>query len=326
VTRSVRSFGPLAVVAILLLSACQSSGSVRVPEVFRLDHDPSRDVAEVAADRGVVLPASDLRLELEQQFAWHSVTLAQTMRAASVGRAQSSGWLDAMKTNNDAMAADVGLVYGPTAARAFDQVWAQHTQFLVDYSVALANGDAAAVTTARDSLDAYVHDQASMLSLATGDRLPTKAVAGLLRTHIDNMIRQVDDDQANDLVGSRKVGNADVEHLVGVAGALSGAIAAQSPQSFPGASDTPAAVYCSLVNRTAAQWVQTALPEVGAATAPSAASRSGLAGLRLKAAAAVRTAADPLVVLPASVGRVTPEQRAAAIRARQIGVQLRSRW
>lgn len=255
--RSTRLVAPFVAGAVLLISACQSSGSVGVPAVFRLDHDPSRNVATVAADRGVVLPAADLRSELEQQFAWHSVALVQTMRAASVGRAQSSGWLDAMKANNDAVAVDVGLVYGPAAARAFDQVWAQHTQFLVNYSVAMANGDAAAATTARSSLDAYVHDQASMLSIATGGRLPTAAVTDMLRTHIDTMIRQIDDDQANDLVGSRKLGNADIEHLVGIAGALSSAISAQSPQSFPGATDTPAAVYCSLVNRTAAQWVQT---------------------------------------------------------------------
>ncbi len=255
--RPIRLVAPLVAAAVLLITACQPSGSIRVPAVFRLDHDPSRNVAAVAADRGVVLPAADLRLELERQFAWHSVALAQTMRAASVGHAQTSGWLDAMKDNNDAMAADIGVVYGPAAARAFDQVWAQHTQFLVNYSVAMANGDADAVSTARESLDVYVQDQASMLSLATGGRLPTKAVTDMLRTHIDTMIRQIDDDHANDLVGSRKLGNADVRHLVGIAGALSGAISEQFPQSFPGATDTPAALYCSLVNLTTAQWVQT---------------------------------------------------------------------
>ena len=51
------------------------------------------------------------------------------------------GWIDQLVHNTGALTADVGLAYGPVAARAFNQLWAQHTQFLVDYAVAVGSGD-----------------------------------------------------------------------------------------------------------------------------------------------------------------------------------------
>ena len=93
-------------------------------------------------------------------------------------------WIEELVANTDDITAAVGLVYGPVGARAFNQQWAQHTQFLVDYAVAISRGDDAAATLAREQLQIYAEDSGSFFATATTGGLPADAVRELLDTHV----------------------------------------------------------------------------------------------------------------------------------------------
>lgn len=270
-------------VAALLLTAlvsasCSSSGSSApaVPEVFDLSRDPAAAVAAVDPGRGPVAPADQLRLLLERALSWHGVTLVSAMQAAARNDPATQQWIDALVGNTADITGAIGLVYGPVGARAFHQQWAQHTQFLIDYAAAAGRGDESAAADASAHLADYVTDAGSLLGTATGGHLGTDAARGVLGTHVEHMIAQLDAAARSDRAGALAIATEAHGDLLGVAAALAGAVSAQQPAAFPGAVDTPFATFCSLANRTAGDHVLERLADplaAGAAGAPAAARR-----------------------------------------------------
>lgn len=236
-------------------AACGGGGdtdaAIEVPEVYDLDHDPTIGIAEVDAARSGVLPAGDLRLVLEGLFVTHGITLVHSMRGAERGDGSAEPWIAALVDNTDDITGAVGLLYGPVGADAFHQQWAQHTQFLVSYADALRRGDDAAADEAVLQLGSYAADSGSLLSTALGGRVSAEDAEALLATHVANMIEQIDVYHAGDSRGSVLTSIEDNAYLVGIAAALSGGFAAQQPEAFPGPTDEPLTLICSIAGRAA---------------------------------------------------------------------------
>ncbi len=243
----------LATTVLCATSACGGSDdtvALAVPRVYDLTHDPAADIAVPDSARTDVLPANQLRLTVERLFGWHGITLVQAMQAAERGDAGGDAWIQALASNTDDITGAIGLVYGPDGARAFYQQWAQHTQFLIDYADAVRRHDSGDQQTARDALDDYAHDAGSLLSTATGGAVPVDVATDLLTNHVAHMMEQVDLLAAGDREGAARVALDDNTYLIDIAGALSGAFAAQQPDAFPGATDDPHTLLCSLAGRS----------------------------------------------------------------------------
>jgi hypothetical protein len=236
----------------VVASACGSGVEQRteIPQVYDLDHDPAADITSVSADRRDVLPAADLRLALEGLFVSHGITLVQAMQAAERGDGSAEAWIDELVSNTDDITGAVGLVYGPVGADAFHQQWAQHTQFLVDYADALRRGSSDDADTARGQLASYAADSGSLLSTALAGALSAEDAETVLTVHVDAMIDQIERYHEGEVVAAADVALADNAHLVGVAGVLSSAFAAQQPVAFPGAADDPLTLICSIAGRS----------------------------------------------------------------------------
>jgi len=251
----------LAVTIAVALVGCTSDRreAVTIPAVFDLQHDPAAAVAPIDPARTNVLPADALRGALEDALTWHGVTLVQVMRAARSSSGDLQTWIDALAENTDDITAAVGLVYGRAGASAFNQQWAQHTQFLLDYAVAVGQGDHAGAGAALAKLRVYAKDNGSFFQKATGGILDAEAVQGLLNTHIDHMIAMITADDRGDQAGTREAAVLDNGYLQTIGGALAGAIVRQSPAVFPGSIDTPLAAYCTIVRRDTGELVLTHL-------------------------------------------------------------------
>ncbi len=237
-----------------LTSACTtgnddaaSNEAFVVPHLYDLALDPAAAISEISGERGVVVPAEQLRALLEQGLLWHGITLVQVMRSARVNDSEVSAWIDQLSQNTLDLTSAIGLVYGPAGARAFNQQWAQHTQFLVDYAVAIGVDDDKAAAQAVIALTNYSEDSGSYFETATGGVLPADAVRELLATHIQHMTEMLVADAAGNLASAVDLAITDSAHLASIGNTLSVAIAGQQPVAFPGSTDTPAAAFCTIV-------------------------------------------------------------------------------
>jgi hypothetical protein len=242
----------MVLVGALVASACAPGDEARteIPQVYDLDHDPAAGIAPVSAARRNVLSAAELRLVLEDLFVSHGITLVQSMQAAVRADDGADVWIDELVANTDEITAAVGVVYGPVGADAFHQQWAQHTQFLVDYADALRRGSTTDADEARIRLASYAADSGSLLSTALDGALSAADSETLLTVHVDAMLAQIESYHDGDVVRAAEFAVADNAHLVGVAGALSGAFAAQQPEAFPGVADDPLTLVCSIAGRS----------------------------------------------------------------------------
>lgn len=254
------------------LAACGSddgTSTVAIPHVFDLSRNPTSAIREVDAARENVMGADLLRNRLEKEFTWHGVTLVQVMRAAHSGDASLDAWLQELIANTDDVTAAIGVVFGPVEARAFNQQWAQHTQFLVDYAVAISRDDDDAAQLARDQLMTYAKDSGSFFQTVTSSRLPADAVRELLETHIAHMISMIEAVDIDDTSGALAVALEGNSYLSQIAQGISAAIVGQNSRAFPGELETEASLYCSIVTQETGNYLLRELfvPSDGSASA-----------------------------------------------------------
>ena len=264
----------------VLIAGCGDDAarpSAEVPNVFDLRHDPAADIAEVDPIRADVLPAGSLHAVLERQLAWHGVTLVEMMRAARRDDPQLRAWISALAGNSDDLVAAVGLVYGPAGARAFNQQWAQHTQFLLDYAIAVRDGDDGAAEQARTNLATYAADSASFFETATEGALPASAVQELLDTHVGHMFDMLAADNDGDAAATLDAAVLDNGYLLSIADGLASAMAGQFPNVFPGKVQTQVSMYCTIVTGQTGSYLLTDLISGDQAAVDEAAAAFGRA-------------------------------------------------
>jgi hypothetical protein len=271
----------LGLVALATLAACggDSVDEVAIPNVFDLSHDPTSAIPVFDAAATDVMPADLLRNRLEKELTWHGITLTQVMRAAHAGDSSVDAWIAELTANTDDMTAAVGVVYGRDAAFAFNQQWAQHTQFLVDYAVAIAAGDEDGADEARDHLALYARDSGSFFAEVTDNALPADAVRELLDTHVSHMLSMIEAVDRGDDLAALELAIEDSRYLGDIAQGLSTAFAGQNSPAFPGAVETPESLYCTIITRETGAYVLRELfvPGSDAAAAFEAATQVPLA-------------------------------------------------
>ncbi len=254
------------------LAACGSDdaiSTVAIPHVFDLARNPTSAIREVDVARENVMAADLLRNRLEKELTWHGVTLVQVMRAAHAGDPSLDAWVQKLIANTDDITAAIGVVFGPVEARAFNQQWAQHTQFLVDYAVAISRDDQSGAQLARDQLRTYAQDSGSFFQTVTSSRLPADAVRELLETHITHMLGMIDAVDVDDAAGALSVALEDNAYLSQIAQAVSAAIVGQDSRAFPGELETDVSLYCSIVTKETGSYLLRELfvPSDGSASA-----------------------------------------------------------
>ncbi len=235
-----------AVVLMVTAAGCRGADAPPALSIIDLGRDAGSRIAEVDPARRDVIPASTLRLNLEQLLAGHGVSATAMMRSVATGADDVTWRLDALAGNTADLTAAIGLVYGPVGARAFDQLWSQHTQAFLDYAAA---GSDEARATARAHLVDYEHDFASFVATATAGGVPAAAVRAMLDQHNDQMLGQLDAIRERDAAGAADLAVASIDYLSTIGAALSGGFAAQQPAAFPGPVDDANIAYCSLLGR-----------------------------------------------------------------------------
>ena len=126
----------------------------------------------------------------------HVTLVAVLMHQVGEGDTSPTEQISALAANSQALTDVIARVYGRDGARAFAQLWEQHTQFFIDYAHADHVHSNAAKHLAQEQLLAYQNDFARLLTTATASATSLPAVTGLLHAHVHDLTSYIDADVA----------------------------------------------------------------------------------------------------------------------------------
>lgn len=214
-----------------VLAACGGSGSgdgaTSPVTVFDVSADPGRIVPAATAGHHAPLTVAALHSALDSLLADHATLIAALMHEVGAGNDHPTDAVNALAANTQGLIDAIDAVYGADGARAFAQLWEQHTQFFIDYSQAARNHDSGAKKAAISRLVDYQNDFASFVTTATGGGVALVAVIGLLHTHVDDLTNYINADVDGRAAAARDLLAQTIAHMHVIAKAIVDAIARQ---------------------------------------------------------------------------------------------------
>jgi len=145
-----------------------------------------RGTQEVEPAPDFELPAVQLRIGLGRVLGEHAFLISEAIRTGIAGGAEFEVAAEVLEENTVALVELVDAAYGRDAADAFAEQWRNHIAFLVDYTRAVAAGDADARELATSQLQTYTEDFSALL-VEANPGLPADVVQGLIEEHVQQL-------------------------------------------------------------------------------------------------------------------------------------------
>jgi len=229
---SFRQVGALGATALLAaaLAACGSNAhtaSSTSVTVYNVSADPGAQLPTTATKHRVPLTTAVLRSTLDSLLSKHVTIVAALMHRVGEGDTNPSEQIRTLAGNTRALTDVIARVYGNDAARAFAQLWEQHTQFFIDYAQADRVHSKSGKRLAQEQLQDYQNDFASFVSTATASNASLSTVTGLLHAHVHNLTSYIDADVAGHDAEAHQILTDAAANMHVVARTVSEAIAAQ---------------------------------------------------------------------------------------------------
>ncbi|WP_149359534.1 copper amine oxidase [Lolliginicoccus suaedae] len=177
--------------------------------------------------------AIDLRSGLGQQLGEHAQLAVQAMRAGVSGGEDFEALAGALNENTQDLTASISSVFGEEGGQAFMEMWSDHIDFFVQYTVGVAEGDEQAQEDALARLSQYREDFSQFLDTASNGNIPADVVADGLQMHVNQLVAQVDAYHAGDYETAFSEAYDAYNHMYGTAEALAGGIVAFMGDSMP---------------------------------------------------------------------------------------------
>jgi hypothetical protein len=188
--------------------------------------------------------AIDVRQTLDKLLGEHAILAAFTMQKGLDGAADFDASAAALDANSVALGKTIESVYGKPAGDAFLKQWRDHIRMFVDFTVGTATNDAAKRNAALKELAGYKESFAKFLTENTGlakdAGLQASAVAGLLQSHVDQLVKALDTYKAKRFDLAYQQVRASYHHMYATGDGLAGAISKQKKLGNPseGAANT----------------------------------------------------------------------------------------
>jgi hypothetical protein len=160
--------------------------TLMAPAVVFAADEPPRPSTRVELAPDFDLPAVNLRIKLDRALGEHAFLSIEAMRRGIAGGQEFEVAAEVLEENTVEVVALIQAAYGDDAAEAFAQQWRNHIGYLVDYTRAVASGDADAQDLAASQLDAYTADFSALL-VEANPGLPADVVEGLIAEHVQQL-------------------------------------------------------------------------------------------------------------------------------------------
>jgi hypothetical protein len=178
-------------------------------------------------------PAQKLRSALGLLLGEHVELLVDTTRAAVRGSPEFEQAASALNQNTrDLTEAFSGLV-GNRSARTFNNVWSQHIDTFVDYTIGTAQGREGDRREARRRLSGFQSKLGAYLANVTGNKRGVATVSHELGMHDDLLLQQVDSYAERDYAAAHRASYRAYQDMFSVASRLSALVAAKVAKVAP---------------------------------------------------------------------------------------------
>jgi hypothetical protein len=205
--RSRTGLAGLVILVLAAAAACDSNSTDRSgsPASTQAGHPAGH-----AATPTTVLPAdaspTELRAQFEQLLGHHALLAVRLMRSVVAQTPELREAAEAsLKENSAALTQTVTAAYDDALSARFDQLWQRTVLDLTAYAEAVDAKDAAAKQSARSDLLADADAYRSWLAQASGGRLPAGDAPNAMRTHVENLMKQLDAYAAGDYDSAYRV-------------------------------------------------------------------------------------------------------------------------
>lgn len=174
-----------------------------------------------------------LRSALTQLLGEHVELVIGALRSGATDAPDFTANAGAVNGNTTDLAGAIGVLFTPAAGAAFQQMWADHIDLLVQYAASIAKGDDAARSQVSGGLNGFEGKLSAFLATATGNKLAAQALAKALGSH-DTMLRQqVDAFVAKDYVTAHDVAYSTYQEMFGLSGQLAEAFGETVAKRLP---------------------------------------------------------------------------------------------
>lgn len=174
-------------------------------------------------------PADELGIALARLFGEHVELVVETTRAGVRGGSEFQAAAGALNSNTKAIAMALDGLFGDERAQELNNLWADHIDLLIEYSVAVADTDTYAATSASARLEGLRDRFGATLADVTAGEVDAAVAADFMATHSDHLLRQIKAYAGNDYRSAHDIayaayqesGRAAIMLAEGFAGALS---------------------------------------------------------------------------------------------------------
>lgn len=178
-------------------------------------------------------PAVQLRSGMGRLLGEHSDLAADLMRSIVSHAPSAEAAAAALNRNSRQILTAVQGTLDADAAKKFGDDWGAHTDALVAFAVAIAEGDTHAQSRTQAALDRSSADAGAILSALSGGKTSAATVSRALRSHNDEMLRQATAYAARDFVTSQHVGYDVYNHMFSFADTMAAVLEAYAAKRAP---------------------------------------------------------------------------------------------
>lgn len=198
-----------------------------------------RTVGQAAGPLPAPSPADELQTALAKLLGEHVELAIDAMRAGVEGADDFEAAAGALDANTRDVTDAMDALFGPRRAQQFNEVWADHIDLFVDYTVAVADGDEATKREVRGQFDTVMEQFGTTLATATGGLVDAEVVTEAMGQHEQQLIDQIEQYAEGDFGAASEVSYTAYQHIRHVADVLAGAFAEAVQQDLPqGGADT----------------------------------------------------------------------------------------
>jgi hypothetical protein len=207
----------LVILVLAAAAACDSNSNDRSgsPASTQAGHPAGHAATPTTVPPADASP-TELRAQFEQLLGHHALLAVRLMRSVVAQTPELREATEAsLKENSAALSQLVAAAYDDALSDRFDQLWQRTVLDLTSYAEAVQAKDAAARQSARSDLLADADAYGTWLTQASGGRFPAGDGPNAMRTHVENLMKQLDAYAARDYDSAYRVEREAYQNLFG---------------------------------------------------------------------------------------------------------------